>query len=400
MDLIQTFIDLTEYTIPYGNEHTIHSKLVKYLPTKIKMYKDGFGNLFCEVGKNSKTLFTSHMDTVTKEYQKVTHIIDENYISTNGKTILGGDNKAGVTILLWMINHDIPGTYYFFAGEEVGCFGSKWMLAHEEEKLKKFNKAIAFDRKEKYSIITFQMGTRTASDKFGNSLAKAFMETGLPYEIDPNGVKTDTAIFVDIIPECTNISAGVYGEHTTSEKLDIKYFLSVCDAVIKIDWENLEVDRNTSYKEKRPKKNTTTVGSTSYTQHQQQPIGYNRQSSTSVPPQQLTLDLGRDRNIVHDKSEEPKEFTPVEMANIYFDRILRGTKNKRLDENKKPYLLPAEQTEFYKKFHSLRTLYFEVDNILDTMGYSTNSSFHPDTNITYKSYSDIKRKAIIVLISW
>ena len=40
------------------------------------------------------------------------------------KTILGADDKAGMVILLYMIEKKIPGLYYFFIGEEVGCIGS------------------------------------------------------------------------------------------------------------------------------------------------------------------------------------------------------------------------------------------------------------------------------------
>jgi hypothetical protein len=30
----------------------------------------------------------------------------------------------GVSVLIWMMKHNIPGLYYFFIGEEVGCIGS------------------------------------------------------------------------------------------------------------------------------------------------------------------------------------------------------------------------------------------------------------------------------------
>jgi hypothetical protein len=44
-------------------------------------------------------------------------------ISTDGTTTLGADDKAGVSVLIWMMKHNIPGLYYFFIGEE-GCIGS------------------------------------------------------------------------------------------------------------------------------------------------------------------------------------------------------------------------------------------------------------------------------------
>jgi hypothetical protein len=44
-------------------------------------------------------------------------------ISTDGTTTLGADD-TGVSVLIWMMKHNIPGLYYFFIGEEVGCIGS------------------------------------------------------------------------------------------------------------------------------------------------------------------------------------------------------------------------------------------------------------------------------------
>jgi len=90
------FLKLTEYTIPYGHE----TKLEKYLPTGYK--KDSIGNYYIQVGK-SETLFTTHLDTYCEKYEKVNHVIEGDIIKTDGTTILGGDNKLGMTILLNMI---------------------------------------------------------------------------------------------------------------------------------------------------------------------------------------------------------------------------------------------------------------------------------------------------------
>jgi hypothetical protein len=64
-----------------------------------------------------------HLDTVSREHTKVNHVINGNMISTDGTTTLGADDKAGVSVLIWMMKHNIPGLYYFFIGE-VGCIGS------------------------------------------------------------------------------------------------------------------------------------------------------------------------------------------------------------------------------------------------------------------------------------
>lgn len=106
-DFKDTFLKLTEYTIPFKHE----TKLEKYLPRGCK--KDTIGNYYIEVG-TSETLFTTHLDTYCEKYEKVKHVIDGDVIKTDGKTILGGDNKLGMTIMLFMIKKVFLGHITFF----------------------------------------------------------------------------------------------------------------------------------------------------------------------------------------------------------------------------------------------------------------------------------------------
>jgi hypothetical protein len=63
-------------------------------------------------------------------------------------------------------------------------------------------------------------------------------------EPDDTGVYTDSAEFVHVIPECTNISVGYYKEHTHFEHQDIDHLVRLCIAVCKIDWEILPTKRD------------------------------------------------------------------------------------------------------------------------------------------------------------
>lgn len=235
-DFKNTFLNLTQYTVPHGYE----SRLEPYLPAGVQ--KDDFGNYFLKVGE-SETLFTSHLDTASYTREKVTHVVACNIIRTDGSTILGGDNKAGVTILLYLISQSVPGTYYFFAGEERGCLGSRWALEQDPEFFKQFKRAVAFDRRETGSIITHQRCGRTASDRFAEALADQFAAQGMYYQADPYGVFTDTAIFEDVISECTNLSAGVWHEHSRREYVDIAIVEQIARAAAGIDWESLPAAR-------------------------------------------------------------------------------------------------------------------------------------------------------------
>jgi hypothetical protein len=241
MNIKETFLKLTQYTIPHGKEDILR----KYLPDAVE--RDEFGNYSMTIGK-SETLFTSHLDTVSTEMEKVNHVIEGNIIKTDGTTILGGDNKTGVCILLNMIEHNIPGTYYFFAGEEPtakegGLYGSKHALAANPEFFKKFKRAICFDRKYEGSIVIRQMARYTCSNEFVQALTDQFETQGLPFRPDETGWYTDTAVFINVIPEVTNLSSGTYKEHSENEYVDMNYLERVAEAALHIDWENLPTVR-------------------------------------------------------------------------------------------------------------------------------------------------------------
>lgn len=240
MNIKDTFLELTDFTTPFGTEEDLEY----ILPTILE--KDEFGNYFYHIG-NSETIFTCHLDNYCKKKEKVNHVISGNIIKTDGTTILGADNKAGVVTLLYMISKNKPGTYYFFLGEEPilsgGCWGSSKIVNNKPEFLKKYKRAIAFDRKKTGSIITRQMAQQCCSDEFADDLIDRFSKVGVSMQKDKTGYYTDTGNFIELIPECTNISIGVWNEHHTDEYVDISYVQKIAEAACKIDWEILPTIR-------------------------------------------------------------------------------------------------------------------------------------------------------------
>jgi hypothetical protein len=242
MNIRQKFIELTSRTYPHGTEKDLFHLLGEGLT------EDEFGNLFIKIGE-SDVMFTSHLDTATSALTEVNHVFEDNVIKTDGKSILGADDKAGVTIMLYMIEKEIPGLYYFFLGEEVGCVGSRKVAAvQKDKKIEGINKVISFDRRGTTSVITYQSGQRCASDKFGEALANELNnnDTTFGYKIDPTGVLTDSVQFISIYPECTNISVGYYSEHTYSESQNIDHLEKLAKACTKVDWNSLPVERDPS----------------------------------------------------------------------------------------------------------------------------------------------------------
>ncbi len=241
MDIRKTFLQLTSKTYPYGTE----AQLLPFLPKGLK--RDLWGNYFYEIGK-SKTVFACHLDTCCSKQEKVRHVFNGRFIETDGKTILGADDKAGVTILLWLMEHNIPGTYYFFIGEEVGCIGSG-KASKDVERFNKFDRIISFDRRDTESVITHQSWSRCCSDTFADALIVDLAVGGVFLKKDDGGVYTDSAEFVDVIPECTNLSVGYYSEHSVVEKQDIKFLEKLCKALLLVDWESLPTKRDPSVSE-------------------------------------------------------------------------------------------------------------------------------------------------------
>jgi hypothetical protein len=250
MNIKDIFLSLTSRTYPHGTEEDLFPILFNLVDG---LEKDQFDNLFIKIGE-SDVMFTSHLDTATSANTPVNHVIVDNIIKTDGKSILGADDKAGVTIMLNMIKNNIPGLYYFFLGEEVGCIGSKKVAGVQKEtKIEGINKVISFDRRGTNSIITYQSSRRCASDTFGKALSEQFnsVNDSFKYEIDPTGVLTDSVQFISIYPECTNISVGYQSEHTFSETQDIEHLEKLAEACLKIDWNGLPVERDPSVVEYR-----------------------------------------------------------------------------------------------------------------------------------------------------
>jgi hypothetical protein len=240
----QLFLNLTKMQIPFDYEHTLE----EFFPSNIK--KDTHGNYYTKIG-DSKSMFCGHLDTYCYEYKRVWHVIKGNKISTDGTTTLGGDDKAGIVIMLKMIEAGVPGLYYFFRGEEgvtspSGTWGSKQALKTNKEKFEKYDRCIAFDRRDTNNLITQQMYGECCSEEFAEALINDLGEYNLRYYEDETGMWCDSGVFMDVIPECTNISVGYVDEHTFKETQDIEHLEKLVEACIKIKWEELPTKRDPS----------------------------------------------------------------------------------------------------------------------------------------------------------
>jgi len=246
-DVRTTFISMVTETYPHGHEEGV----LKYLPMDV-LKADQFGNLYTVIG-DSDTMFTSHLDTASRNKSKIRLISKmkdgDEFLSSDGTTILGADDKAGVAILLYMMAHNIPGVYYFFLGEERGGIGSGKVadVFDAFTFLKNIKKVVSFDRRNYYSVITEQYGVESCSDTFGESLCKELNKSGLKMNLDPTGVFTDSANFIDYVPECTNVSVGYFNEHTHEEIQNITFLEKLAKACVAVDWDKLAVTKKIGF---------------------------------------------------------------------------------------------------------------------------------------------------------
>lgn len=145
--LLATFLELVKIDSETGNEEKIQPILKKKLEQlNVQVEEDeagqyeylGANNLICTLhstigNENSdKIYFTSHMDTVAPGNNVQPIVAEDGYIYSDGTTVLGADDKAGLAAILETIEvineHHLPHGQLQFVitvGEESGLEGAK-----------------------------------------------------------------------------------------------------------------------------------------------------------------------------------------------------------------------------------------------------------------------------------
>ena len=263
---IRTMVDIHTYCRPH-NSATIDEFVEKFLEVRFAHLQPYYLNgvhattqetqpyaLVIEVDDTSRTLFSAHVDTVHSysgrqivDYDKDMAILMKPTAKREQfGDCLGADDGAGVWLLIQMIEAGVPGVYHFPYGEERGGVGSSGIADDHPDFLKRFDRAIAFDRKGTTDIITHQAAGRCCSDAFAKELASRLNQTGNKLSMAPDngGIFTDTANYTHIIAECSNVSCGYEGAHSSGEFLDVEFLMKLRDACLQIVWEDLPIERD------------------------------------------------------------------------------------------------------------------------------------------------------------
>ena len=164
--LVQTLIDLIKIDSPSGEEKAIAQELKKrfeVLGGSVEI--DSLGNLIVRFGSppdppaggggGESLLLSAHLDTV-EPGRNIQPVINGDIMTSDGKTVLGADDKAGIAVILEGITSVkesggklVPIEVVLSVDEETGSKGAKG-LDHKKLLSKK---AVVFDGDEQVFLV-------------------------------------------------------------------------------------------------------------------------------------------------------------------------------------------------------------------------------------------------------
>lgn len=131
--LVSTFLELVQIDSPSGQEEEIAQHLMNELKNLgLTVERDATGNVIGRLaGEGPPILLSAHMDTVGPG-RGVKPVITNGMITSDGTTILGGDDKSGVAAILEvlqvLVEQGLPHSsleVILTVSEEIGLIGAK-----------------------------------------------------------------------------------------------------------------------------------------------------------------------------------------------------------------------------------------------------------------------------------
>jgi tripeptide aminopeptidase len=180
-EILETILKIDS---PSGHEKRLSSWVSSFLKKQgLKPRTDRFANLFCLVPGSGRPLaLTAHLDTI-KSTRGLNYKIENQIIKTDGRTILGGDDKASVALILFLVKHlkenktkHRPLEIIFTVSEEIGLVGSRGFNKKQikSEQIMGFDKALPAGR-----ITSVSRGVLVFDLKFkGRSAHSGYPERG------------------------------------------------------------------------------------------------------------------------------------------------------------------------------------------------------------------------------
>jgi len=130
--LVKTLIDLIRIDSLSGEEDEIDREVSTRLESLgLKVHHDSYNNVIAKLAGNGEAvLLSAHLDTV-EPGRGIQPVVDGDVMRSDGSTILGGDCKSGITIVLEAITSVVeagaehrPVEVVFTRHEEGGLVGA------------------------------------------------------------------------------------------------------------------------------------------------------------------------------------------------------------------------------------------------------------------------------------
>ncbi len=148
--LTKIFLDLAQIDGLCGQEKLVADYITRFLKRldlspyedNVKQYSGGnSGNVVCLIGTGGDRVFLSHMDTA-RSTRNMKPVIQNGTIRSDGTTVLGVDNRAGIAALLYavefLIENKIPlrdCTLAFTVCEETSMDGARYLSLNNGVKM-------------------------------------------------------------------------------------------------------------------------------------------------------------------------------------------------------------------------------------------------------------------------
>ncbi|MGB9843552.1 MAG: M20/M25/M40 family metallo-hydrolase, partial [Caldisericia bacterium] len=129
--IINNFIEICKIPSPSGNEEKVRKWIIENYKDLGNWKVDSIGNMYLNIGEGDKSLLlNAHIDTVPVDSDKINVVVENDLIKTDGKTILGADDKSGVIAILEGVKNkkkDLKGRVEIVltVQEETGLNGAK-----------------------------------------------------------------------------------------------------------------------------------------------------------------------------------------------------------------------------------------------------------------------------------
>jgi tripeptide aminopeptidase len=100
-ELLDLFLNLCRIDSPSGEEQSVGDYIIDYLARhKIRAGRDAYGNVIATVAGEGKPLaLSAHLDTV-EPGRGVKPVVRNGVVRSDGRTVLGADDKAGLTAVI------------------------------------------------------------------------------------------------------------------------------------------------------------------------------------------------------------------------------------------------------------------------------------------------------------